>query len=113
MNSSRKKPSSNPFLWFSVIVAIAIVAWGAVKYVTYRNLQIQTAREIEATEKRISSLLQDEIPGLNAEIDRHLARYDLLEKLEKNGSDLVDTPSNRIEVIRTQNPAVTQQSLRP
>lgn len=113
MNHTRNKPSANPFLWFNVIVAIAIVAWGAVKYVTYRNLQIQTAREIESTEKRISSLLQDEIPSLNAEIDRHLARYDLRDKLVKNGSDLIETPPNRIEIIRTQNPTVSQQSLRP
>jgi hypothetical protein len=113
MNPSNKSKTSNPFLWFNFIVAIAIVAWGAVKYVTYRNLQIQTAREIEATEKRIASLVQDEIPSLNAEIDRHLARYDLREKLEKNGSDLIPTPQNRIEVIRTKDSAVTQQTIRP
>jgi hypothetical protein len=113
MNQSRKTTTANPFLWFNVIVAIAIVAWGAVKYVSYRNLQIQTAREIEATEKRIASLVQDEIPSLNAEIDRHLARYDLREKLQQNSSDLISTPTNRIEVIRAKNPAVTQQSFRP
>lgn len=113
MIPTQKTKTSNPFLWFNVIVAIAIVAWGAVKYVTYRNLQIQTAREIESTEKRIASLVQDEIPSLSAEIDRHLARYDMREKLQRNGSDLISTPANRIEVIRAKNPAVTQQSLRP
>lgn len=113
MNQSRKTTTANPFLWFNVIVAIAIVAWGAVKYVTYRNLQIQTAREIEATEKRIASLVQDDIPSIQAEIDRQLARYDLREKLERNGSDLISTPSNRIQVIRTKNSSVSQQALRP
>jgi hypothetical protein len=113
MNTPHKTSSANPFLWFNVIFAIGIVAWCAVQYATYRNLQIQTAREIEAAEGRISSLIQDEIPNLNAEIDRHLARYVLREKLLKNRSDLVTTPPERIEVIRTGNTSNNPSSLRP
>jgi hypothetical protein len=113
MNSSRTKNRSNPVVWFFFFVSLAIVTVGAISYVTYRNLQIQTAREIEATEKRIASLVQDEIPGIRAEIDRHLARYDLREKLQQNGSALIATPPNRIEVIRVKAPTLSQQSSRP
>jgi hypothetical protein len=113
MNQTRTTHRSNTFFWISFFIAVAIVTTGAVTYVTYRNLQIQTAREIEATEKRIASLVQDDIPSIQAEIDRQLARYDLREKLETNGSDLISTPSNRIQVIRAKNPAVSQQGLRP
>jgi hypothetical protein len=111
--SSSRQHRSNLFLWFVVFVALAIVTSGAISYVTYRNLQIQVAREIEATEKRIASLVQDDIPSIQAEIDRQLARYDLREKLQRNGSKLISTPANRIEWIRTKPPTLSQQSLRP
>jgi hypothetical protein len=113
MNQTRSTNRSNPFFWMSFFIAVAIMTVGAVTYVTYRNLQIQTAREIEATEKRIASLVQDDIPSIEAEIDRQLARYDLREKLQRNGSDLISTPTNRIEVVRPPHPAVSQHVLRP
>jgi predicted membrane metal-binding protein len=111
--STNRQHRSNSFLWFVAFVALAIATGGAISYVTYRNLQIQTAREIEATEKRIASLVQDDIPGIQAEIDRQLARYDLREKLQRNGSQLISTPSHRIELIRVKQPAISQQSFRP
>ncbi|MFM2171280.1 MAG: hypothetical protein RI957_1509 [Verrucomicrobiota bacterium] len=92
---------------------MAISTSGAISYVTYRNLQIQTAREIEATEKRIASLVQDDIPSIHAEIDRHLARYDLREKLQRNGSKLISTPANCMELIPTKPPSISLQSHRP
>lgn len=90
-----------------------MVVIGAIAHVTYRNKQIQTAREIEATEKRITALLQDGIPSIEAEIDRHLARYDLREKLRQQGSTLISTPPDRIEVIRVQPQTLTQEMVRP
>ncbi len=91
---------------------MAIVTKGAISYVTYRNLQIQTAREIEATEQRIAALLQDDIPSLQAEIDRQLGRYDLREKLQLHGSKLSATPPNRIELLPDESPIISQQTHR-
>lgn len=111
MNQARKS-SSHPFVNTMFAIAVAIAATGAVKHVSYRNQQIQTARDIESTEKNIASLMQDEIPSLQAEIDRQLARYDIREKLKKNGSDLVATPPENIEVIHV-NEASSRTVLRP
>jgi len=113
MNSPRNSPRSSPFLLLMALAALGLATSGVITHVTYRNKQIQTAREIEATEKRIASLVQDDIPSVQAEIDRQLARYDLREKLHRNGSTLISTPTNRIEVIRLKNPSTAQQSLRP
>lgn len=113
MNASRQQNQTNLFFWLTSCFAFCIVVFGAIAHVTYRNKQIQTAREIEATEKRITALRADNIPSIEAEIDRHLARYDLREKLRQQGSKLVATPSQFIQVIRLQNPALTQQSQRP
>ena len=113
MNRSRQVKRIHPLLLLVAFIALAIATTGIVLHVTYRNKQIQTAREIEATEKRIASLVQDDIPGVQAEIDRQLARYDLREKLQRNGSDLIATPSHRIQVIRSKNPSVAAPSVRP
>jgi flagellar basal body-associated protein FliL len=113
MNSPRSTKRFSPFILLMALIALGIATTGAITHVTYRNKQIQTAREIEATEKRIASLVQDDIPSVQAEIDRQLARYDLREKLQRNRSTLVSTPSHRIEVIRVKNPSVSQQPVRP
>lgn len=112
MNQARKSSSSHPFVNTMFAIAVAIAATGAVKHVSYRNQQIQTVREIESTEKNIASLMQDEIPSLQAEIDRQLARYDIREKLKQNQSDLVPTPPEHLEVIRADE-ASSRTALRP
>lgn len=96
----QRSSSSHPFVNTMFAIAVAVAATGAVKHVSYRNQQIQTAREIESIEKSITSIMQDEIPSVQSEIDRQLARYDIREKLKKNGSDLIPTPSESIDVIR-------------
>jgi hypothetical protein len=113
MNQPRQQAPSSTFFWLTSCAAFCIVVFGAIAHVTYRNKQIQTAREIEATEKRITAIRQDGIPSIEAEIDRHLARYDLREKLRQQGSKLIATPPEHIQVIRMQNPSLSQQTLRP
>ncbi len=113
MNQSRNKPRSHRFFNGIIVIAIGIAVAGAVNFVTYRNQQIQTVREIENTEKRITSLMQDEIPSLQAEIERQLIRYDIRENLRKNHSDLVATPSEHLEIINVVDPSRAPKNSRP
>ena len=113
MNSPRTKPRSHKFINAVIFIAIAFACAGAVNFVIYRNKQIQTAREIESTEKRIASLMQDEIPSLQAEIERQLIRYDIREKLRQNGSDLISTPSEHLEVINQADTSSASTNSRP
>lgn len=113
MNQSRSAPRSYRFINGIIVVAIGIAFAGAVNFVTYRNQQIQTARDIESTEKRITSLMQDEIPSLQAEIERQLIRYDIREKLRQNGSDLVPTPTEHLEVINLVDTSTASKNSRP
>jgi hypothetical protein len=110
MNESRSQPKTNPFITFTFIVAVAIAALGGIIHVTYRNKQIKTAREIENTEKRISSLSRDEIPNIQVEIDELLSRYDIREKIKQSHSALRPITATDVEVIR---PKILSQNNRP
>lgn len=113
MNESRSQKPHHAFGNIMFAIAIAIIAAGAIKHVSYRNQQIKTVREIADAEKSIQSLQQDRIPSVQAEIDQQLARYDIREKLKANGTELVPTPQENIEVIRLKDPSLSQQSNRP
>lgn len=113
MNESRSHTPNHAFGNVMFAIAITIIAAGAIKHVSYRNQQIKTVRDIAATEKNIQSLQQDRIPSVQAEIDQQLARYDIREKLKSNGTDLVPTPSEHIEVIRLKDPSLSLQNNRP
>lgn len=113
MNKSRTNTSSHPFVNLIFVLAVGIAATGAVKHVLYRNEQIQTVRKIELTEKNISSIMQDEIPGVQAEISRQLVRYDIREKLRKNGSELREYPPGFPEVIRVKPQAGPEKFVSP
>lgn len=113
MNESRSQPPNHAFGNVMFAIAIAIIAAGAIKHVSYRNQQIKTVRDIAAAEKSIQSLQQDRIPSVQAEIEQQLARYDIREKLKANGTDLVPTPPNCVEVIRLKAPSLSLQSNRP
>lgn len=113
MNKSRTQAPSQPFVNLIFVVAVGIAATGAVKHVLYRNEQIQTVREIEITEKNIASIVQDEIPGMQAEITRQLVRYDIKEKLRKNGSELREYPPGFPEVLRVKESTDSEKFVSP
>ena len=113
MSQPHTNPRSHRFINAIIVIAIGIAVAGAVNFVTYRNQQIQTAREIESTEKRITSLMQDEIPSLQAEIERQMIRYDIREKLRQNGSDLIPTPTAHLEVINVVDTSTASKNSRP
>jgi hypothetical protein len=50
---------------------------------------------------------------VQADIEQQLARYDIREKLKANGTDLVPTPPNCVEVIRLKGPSLSLQNNRP
>lgn len=78
-------------LIFSLILAAGFGAVGGVTYVVYRNCQIQTAREIDAVERRIERHQLD-IRTVQMRADQILNLFAIRKTLEEVGTDLVPIP---------------------
>ena len=90
MNRRRQEATQriSPIVIFSLILAGAFGAVGGVTYVYYRNCQIQTAREIDAVERRIEQHQLD-IRTVQMRADQILNLFAIRKTLEEVGTDLV------------------------
>ena len=93
MNRRRQENQTkiSPVVIVSLILAGIIGAFGGVKFVYYRNCQIQTAREIDAAETRIEGYKLD-IRTVQMRADQILNLFAIRSTLEDIGTDLVPIP---------------------
>jgi hypothetical protein len=100
----------SPVVIFALILAGAIGAIGGVTHVYYRNSQIQTAREIDAVERRIEQYHLD-IRTAQMRSDQILNLFAIRKTLEGTGTDLVPIPPGVSEnIVPTNPPAVASAS---
>jgi hypothetical protein len=94
----------------ALIVAGILSALGGVAYAYLRNSQIQTAREIDAVEKRIEQHLLD-IRTSQMRADQILNLFAIRKTLQEVGTDLVPIPAGVSEdVTPKQAPSVATAS---
>lgn len=106
MNSSFTTHSTSPSLLTLLIAsAIAIAAFGAVRYASISTMQIQTRREIQKTQDQTTAILQDDIPSLHAKIEPLLETYKLRETLIAHKSSLNAKNPHRHETIELRSPS--------
>ncbi|WP_411826031.1 hypothetical protein [Luteolibacter sp. AS25] len=86
---------------FALILAGAIGAVGGVSYVYFRNCQIQTAREIDAVERRIERHKLD-IRTVQMRSDQILNLFAIRDTLAEEGTELVPIPPGVSENIEAQ-----------
>lgn len=94
---------------FSLIVAGAIGAVGGITHVYYRNCQIQTAREIDAVERRIERN-QLEIRTVQMRKEQILNLFAMKKTLQELGTDLRPIPAGASENITPNKPTVVASS---
>ncbi|WP_018969509.1 hypothetical protein [Rubritalea marina] len=82
----------------ALVVLGAMLATGGVMHAILKNAQVQTAREIDAAERRIEET-QENIKMVQVKIDRKLNRHMIRADLENRDSQLVSIRSQDIEVI--------------
>ncbi|MGJ8633153.1 MAG: hypothetical protein ACSHX7_04475 [Luteolibacter sp.] len=95
---NQKQTKVSPVVIVSLILAGIMGAFGGVKYVYYRNCQIQTTREIDAVETRIESHKLD-IRTVQMRADQILNLFAIRATLEDTGTDLVPIPQGVSEDI--------------
>jgi hypothetical protein len=83
---------------FALIVAGMMSALGGISYVYFRNAQIQTAREIDAVEKRTEQHLFD-IRTAEMRADQILNLFVIRKTLQEVGTDLVPIPAGVTEEV--------------
>jgi hypothetical protein len=95
MNKRRQNNQSkvSSMVIFSLIVGGAIGAVGGVAHVYYRNCQIQTAREIDAVERRI------ERHELEIRKEQIMNLFAMKKTLEELGTDLRPIPAGVSENV--------------
>ena len=82
----------------SVIFALLLAAGGGVLYAYYKNRQIQTAREIDAIDRRVEQYRYD-IRTTSMRMDELLNRFAIREQLEESGSTLRPISMSVVEEI--------------
>jgi hypothetical protein len=102
----------SPVIILSLILAGAFGAVGGVTYVVYRNCQIQTAREIDAVERRIEQHQLD-MRTVQMRSDQILNLFAIRKTLEEFGTDLVPIPVGVSEDVLPpeDTPAIASASL--
>jgi hypothetical protein len=112
MNRRRQEVQQriSPVVIFALILAGAIGAFGGITYVYFRNSQIQTAREIDAVERRIEQHKLD-IRTVQMRSDQILNLFAIRKTLEETGTDMVPIPVGVSEdILPSDPPAVASAS---
>lgn len=105
MNRRRNENRTPASVIFALILAAAISAGGGVLYAYHKNRQIQTAREIDAIDRRIEQYRYD-IRTTSMRMDELLNRFAIRKQLEDSGSTLRPISLSVVEDIE---PAKTQR----
>ena len=88
----------------SAVLVMVLSAAGGVLHAYYKNRQIQTAREIDAIERRIGQYQLD-IQTTRYRTDQRLNRYAMAERLKENSSSLRPIPMLVVEEVDPVPPA--------
>jgi hypothetical protein len=97
------RPSSLPHV--AIFLGAFVAAAGGIYHVHQKNQQIQTAREIDAIERRIGQYHLD-ISITKMRMDEQLNRFAIRKQLEENASALRPIPPGLAEEI---NPSATPE----
>ncbi|MCP5543717.1 MAG: hypothetical protein H7A49_07390 [Akkermansiaceae bacterium] len=98
MNRRRNENRTPASVIFALLLAAAISAGGGVLYAYYKNRQIQTAREIDAIDRRVEQYRYD-IRTTSMRMDELLNRFAIREQLEESGSTLRPISMSVVEEI--------------
>ena len=104
MNRRKSAPRHHASVFFAIIFGLAVAAAGGVLHAYYKNRQIQTAREIDAIERRIGQYQLD-IQTTRYRTDQLLNRYAMAERLKENSSSLRPIPMLVVEEVDPVPPA--------
>ncbi len=96
--SEIRHPRTHASVYCALIAAAIVAAAGGVLHAYYKNRQIQTAREIDAVERRIGQYQLD-IETLRMRMDERLNRFAIRAELEAVGTDLVPIPLGVVEEV--------------
>jgi hypothetical protein len=98
MNRRKSETRTPGSVLFALIAAAGIAACGGVLHAYYKNRQVQTAREIDACERRIGQYQLD-IETIRMRMDERLNRFAIRKDLESYGSSLRPIPIAAIERV--------------
>lgn len=82
-----------------LVVAAILIAAAGVFHACVKNRQVEVARSIEKTERRIDQLELD-TKTLQMYLDRQLNRFIIRERLKQLGSDLITIEVKALEEVR-------------
>lgn len=98
MNRRRNENRSPASVIIALILAAGISAGGGVLHAYYKNRQIQTAREIDAIDRRVEQYRYD-IRTTGMRMDELLNRFAIREQLKECGSTLRPISMSVVEEI--------------
>jgi hypothetical protein len=98
MNRRKSEPRTPRSVFFALFIAAAIAACGGVLHAFYKNRQIQTAREIDAIERRIEQYQLD-VRTTQMRMDQLLNRFAIRQQLQENSSTLCSIPLGVVEEV--------------
>ncbi|MES2995616.1 MAG: hypothetical protein V4733_02275 [Verrucomicrobiota bacterium] len=104
-NKQRVEARAHGFQIFCIFLGLAVAALGGVWHVYLKNRQIQTNREIDATERRIEEYRLD-IRTCEMRMDQLLNRFVMRKQLETFQSVLRPIPLSAVEEIDATRPQV-------
>lgn len=114
MNRRRTEKRCGPLSVAVLVAAAALVAFGGIVFVCYKNQQIKVARLIEQSEQR-SAQHRNDIRTTEMRMDQLLNRYEMRDQLKEIGSVMCPVSPEMVEVIEPGVPegSATMASNRP
>jgi hypothetical protein len=111
MNRLRSEPKTHPSVFITLILAALVVVTGGVMHAVYKNSQVRTARLIDQAEQRIDQT-RVRIRMIEVNTDELLDRFDMRERLQENGTRLIEVTPADIEEIKAARPEPEVASVR-
>ncbi len=87
MNRRRNEARPPMLIYVAIFMAFAIIAVGGVRYVYFKNRQIQVSREIDATDRRSEKCRLD-IRTTEMRMDELVSYFVIGKKIKENHSTL-------------------------
>jgi hypothetical protein len=98
MNRRRNEARTPMLIYVAVLLAFGIIAVSGVRYVYFKNRQIQVSREIDATDRRSEKCRLD-IRTTEMRMDELVSYFVIGKKIKENNSSLRPIPTGIVEEV--------------